>query len=207
MTEIHDSKLIEKYMKKYKFSDMFSTEDLPFQLCRYEVGEMMNIPHSQEKYLKFLVQGRVAVDKVDQEGKLHRLFEESAFDFFGEAEICGHKFNDHYHEVVETAYCIELPMEPYRKILWNDLKFMQFMVSRMSESVYIATAIMEDLRDDAEARLLSYIRNYCENNTFSGMELTAKRVRCSSRQFYRVVGKLVNEGRLVKTGWGIYTLV
>ena len=146
------------------------------------------------------------MDKIDSNGKLHRLFEETPFDVFGEAEICGYSFNNHYHEVVETAYCIELPLDTLRNVLWNDLKFMQFMVRRMSESIYMATYIMEDLKDDVESRLLQYINDKCPNGRFSSMELTAKRLRCSRRQLQRVVLKLVEEGKLTRTGWGEYTL-
>ena len=207
MREINDIRLLEKYMKKYEFQNLFSTQNLPFRLYCYEVGEFLNVMHPQEEYLKFLVQGRVAVDKIDDEGNLHRLFEESAFDFFGEAEICGHNFSNHWHEVIETAYCIELPLEPYRNVLWNDLKFMQYMVSRMSESIYVATAMMEGIRDDIESRLLTYVKNYCTDNTFTGIELTAKRIRCSKRQLLRVISRLVEEQCLEKIGRGTYRIL
>lgn len=207
MVECNDPKLLEKYMKKYGIREMFSTPDLPFRLYRYEVGEMMNVAHPQDQYLKFVVAGRIAVEKLKSDGTTERLFEEKAFAFFGEAEICGHSFSDHSHEVVETTYCIELPLEPLRKVLWNDLKFMQYLVHRMSDSIYQATYIMEELTDDVQARLLRYLNTECPDRTFSGMELTAKRLRCSRRQLQRIVSQLVEEGVLYKTGWGSYALL
>ena len=204
MVECNDPKLLEKYMKKWGIRDFFSTPDLPFKLYRYEVGEMMNVAHPQEKYLKFIVEGRLGVDTVDGEGNLHRIIEDKAFVYYGEVEILGYSFNNHFHEVLDTVYTIELPWEPLREVLWNDLKFLQFLVTHMSKSIYNATNDIEGFNDDVQSRLLHYIRTECPDGTFSGMELTAKRLRCSRRQLQRIVSQLVEEGKLVKTGWGAY---
>ena len=206
MVECNDPQRMEKYMKKYHIRDYFSTEELPFRLYRYEVGEMMNVLHPQEQYLKFIVDGRIGVDTVDPNGNLQRIIEETAFVYFGEVEILGRSFSNHFHEVLETVYSIELPWEPLRQILWNDVKFLQFLVRHMSRTIYVATNSMEESSADVQSKLLRYVRTQCENGTFSGMEATAKRLRCSRRQLQRVVGQLVAEGKLVKTGWGTYTL-
>ena len=206
MVECNDPELLEKYMKKYHIRENFSTPDLPFKLYRYEVGEMMNILHPQEQYLKFIVDGRLGVDTVDSDGNLQRIVEEKAFVYFGEVEILGRSFSNHFHEVLETVYSIELPWEPLRETLWNDLKFLQFLVTHMSRSLFVATNCMEEATEDVQSKLLRYIRTECENNTFSGMEATAKRLRCSRRQLQRVVSLLVEQGVLIKTGWGTYAL-
>ena len=109
--------------------------------------------------------------------------------------------------MLDTVYTIELPWEPLREVLWNDLKFLQFLVTHMSKSIYNATNDIEGVNDDVQSRLLHYIRTECPNGSFSGMELTAKRLRCSRRQLRRIVSQLVEEGKLVKTGWGAYTLI
>ena len=206
MVECNDPKLLEKYMKKYHIRENFSTPGLPFKLYRYEVGEMMNILHPQEQYLKFIVEGRLGVDTVDSDGNLQRIVEETAFVYFGEVEILGRSFSNHFHEVLETVYSIELPWEPLRETLWNDLKFLQFLVKHMSRTIYVATNCMEEATEDVQSKLLRYIRTECENNSFSGMEATAKRLRCSRRQLQRVVSLLVEQGVLIKTGWGAYAI-
>lgn len=206
MVECNDPKLLEEYMKKYRIRENFSTPNLPFKLYRYEVGDMMNILHPQEQYLKFIVDGRLGVDTVDSEGKLQRIIEETAFVYFGEVEILGRSFSNHFHEVLETVYSIELPWEPLRETLWNDLKFLQFLVKHMSRTIYVATNSMEASSEDVQTKLLRYIRTECEEQTFSGMEATAKRLRCSRRQLQRVVSLLVEQGVLIKTGWGAYAM-
>lgn len=206
MVECNDPRLLEKYMKKYRIQDMFSTPDLPFRLYRYEVGEMMNVIHPQEQYLKFIVEGRLGVDTVDEEGHLQRIAEDKAFVYYGEVEILGRSFSNHFHEVLDTVYCIELPWEPLRETLWNDLKFLQFLVKHMSKTIYNVTNDIEGIKDDVRSRLLHYLQTECPDGTFSGMEKTAKRLRCSRRQLQRVVCQFVEEGRLEKTGWGQYSL-
>ncbi len=207
MTECLDPGLLEKYLKKYKLRELFDTKDLPFRLYRYEVGEMMNIAHPQEQYLKFLVDGCVAMYTVSIDGSVKQLLEEKAPAFWGEVEICGRSFSNHYHEVLKTAYCIELPLEPLRDILWNDLTFMQYLVGRMSESIYLATGIIENMTDDLETRLLYHLRHNCPDKTMSGMESTAQYLQCSRRQLQRVVKKLTDNGQLEKNGWGTYSLI
>ena len=166
----------------------------------------MNILHPQEQYLKFIVDGRLGVDTVDSDGNLQRIIEETAFVYFGEVEILGRSFSNHFHEVLETVYSIELPWEPLREILWNDLKFLQFLVKHMSRTIYVATNSMEASSEDVQTKLLRYIRTECENQTIAGMEATAKRLRCSRRQLQRVISLLVEQGVLVKTGWGTYAI-
>lgn len=205
MIECNDGKLLAAYMEKYRIQDFFSTPDLPFKLYRYDVGELMNVLHPQEQYLKFIVDGRLGVDTVDSEGNLQRIVEETAFVYFGEVEILGRSFSNHFHEVLETVYSVELPWEPLRDTLWYDLKFLQFLVRHMSRSLFVATNCMEEATEDVQSKLLRYIKTGCENNTFSGMEATAKRLRCSRRQLQRVVAQLTAEGKLEKTGWGAYT--
>ncbi len=207
MTECMDIKLLEHYLKKYRIRELFDTKDLPFRLYRYETGEMMNIVHPQEQYLKFLVDGRVSMYSINDNGDMQQLFEEKAPAFWGEVEICGRSFSNHYHEVIKTAYCIELPLAPLRDILWNDLRFMQYLVSRMSESIYLATMTMEVMTENLETRLIHYLKHTCKNKTMSGMELTAKHLQCSRRQLHRVVTKLIEEERIIKTSWGTYTLL
>lgn len=206
MIEITDKKELNKYLNKYHIPDFFETKNLPFKLYRYEVGEMMNLSHPQEQYIKFLVDGVVASDELDVDGNIKRLFEEKALAFWGEVEIGGHSFSNHFHEVVETAYCIELPLEPYRDILLNDMCFLQYLVQRMSNSIYTATLMLSYMNYSIEDRLIYHMKYVCPNYTFSGMELTAKRLQCSRRQLQRVVNHLIKEKIVKKTGWGQYSL-
>ena len=85
MIEITDKKEIEKYLNKHKIRELFDTKDLPFQLIRYESGEMVDQYRPQEKYLKFIVEGSVAADEIDVHGNVKRLMVESDFAFWGEA--------------------------------------------------------------------------------------------------------------------------
>lgn len=207
MKEIKDKSQLEHYMNKYSFDEMFDTPNLPFKLYCYEIGEIMNQSHPQEEYIKFLVEGTVASDEVDIDGSINRLFEETAFAFWGEVELYGYSFSNHFHEVVETAYCIELPLIPYRDILLNDKCFLQYLTKRMSNTIYTATHMMSYMKYSIEDRLIYHMKYVCSNHSFSGMELTAKRLQCSRRQLQRVVNTLMKEGRIQKTGWGEYTLL
>ncbi|MBR5316880.1 MAG: hypothetical protein IKU39_03200 [Lachnospiraceae bacterium] len=206
MIEITNTTELEKYIEKYNIRDMFDTPDLPFKLYRYEIGEMMNHAHPQEKYIKFLVEGTVASDEIDINGNIKRLFEETALAFWGEAEICGYSFSNHLHEVVETAYCIELPLEPFREILLDDKRFLQYLVKRMSGSIYHATHMLSYMNYSIEDRLIYHLKYIYPNHTFSGMDLTAKRLQCSRRQLQRVVNQLVKENKIKKIGKGTYSL-
>ena len=207
MVEIKDQKEIEKYLNKHNIRDLFDTKDLPFQLIRYEAGEIVDLYRPQEKYLKFIVEGSVAADEIDIHGNTKRLMIESDLAFWGEVEICGRSFPNHVREAIGTLYCIELPIEPLRDILFQDLKFMQYLVTRMSYSIYSLTNTIAYINYDIEDRLIYYAKYMCPNHTFSGMELTAKNLQCSRRQLQRVISKLLDENKLIKIGWGTYQLI
>ena len=204
MIEITDKKELDKYLNKYHIPEIFDTKDLPFKLYCYEIGEMMNLSHPQEEYIKFLVDGIVASDELDVNGNVKRLFEEKALAFWGEVEIGGYSLSNHFHEVIETAYCIELPLEPYRDILLQDMRFLQYLIKRMSSTIYTATLMMSYMNYSIEDRLIYHMKYVCPNHTFSGMELTAKRLQCSRRQLQRVVNQLIKDRKIKKIGWGQY---
>ena len=206
MIEITDKNLLEAYLNKYNIRSIFSSGDIPFKLYRYDVGEMMIISHPQDKYIKFLVEGTIVVDKLDEDGQLHRLSTLSAPKCLGEVEVAGYSFTAHYHEVIKTAYCIELPLDTMRDTLMNDIKFLQYLVKQMAYTIYTKTYTIEEIKGDVETRLLSHIKTKCPNGRFSGMEDTAKQLRCSRRQLQRVVNELIEKGLLKKTGWGEYSL-
>lgn len=202
MTECKDPKLLEHYLKKYKIRNFFDTQDLPFRLYRYEVGDIMNQEHPQELYIKFLVKGRIASDCVTENGEV-RLFEETPFACWGYVEFCGRRFDNHYHKALETAYCVELATQPIREVLWNDRKFLQFLVKGMAESMYLATSTTAMMQEDIKMRLIHYLHSMPDRK-ISGVEQTARLLRCSRRQLYRAIGQLVEEGALRRTGWGEY---
>lgn len=206
MVEIKDTNLLEKYMKKYNINDIFDTPNLPFKLYRYETGEFMNISHPQEDYIKFLVEGTVASDEVDINGNIKRLYEESAFAFSGEVELAGYSFSNHYHEVIDTVYSIELPLKQYRDTLLNDKCFLQYLVKRMSYTIYEATHQLSYLNYNVNERVIYYLKYVSPTHTLSGMESTAKRLQCSRRQLQRAVNQLIDDNIIVKTGWGTYSL-
>ena len=207
MIEIKDQMEIEKYLNKHNIRDLFDTKDLPFQLIRYEAGEIVDLYRPQEKYLKFIVEGSVAADEIDIHGNTKRLMVESDLAFWGEVEICGRSFPNHIREAIETLYCIELPIEPLHDILFQDLKFMQYLVTRMSYSIYSLTNTVAYINYDIEDRLIYYAKYMCLNHTFSGMDATATSLQCSRRQLQRVVSKLLDENKLIKIGSGTYQLI
>jgi len=206
MQEIKDPKEIEKYLNKHHIRELFDTKDLPFQLIRYEAGEMVNQSRPQEKFLKFIVEGTIAADEIDVHGNTKRLMIESDLAFWGEVEICGRSFPNHLHEAVETLYCIELPLELFRDKLFQDMKFMQYLVTRMSYSIYMLTNTVAYMNYSIEDRLIYYAKYMCPNHTFSDLDFVAQNLQCSRRQLHRVILKLVKENKISKIGWGIYQL-
>jgi len=57
MQEVQNKEQLEFYLEKHHIRELFDTPNLPFRLYRYEVGEMMNILHPGQEYLKFIVEG------------------------------------------------------------------------------------------------------------------------------------------------------
>ncbi len=206
MQEIKDPKALEAYLKKHRIPQLFDTADLPFRLYRYEVGEMMNILRPTQEYLKFVVEGSFDLYAVLSDGTRRMIHPCSGFTFLGDLEFCGKALELRYQEVTRTVLTVELPIEPLRQQLRQDVRFLNFLLETMSDKFARVSTDLTAFSDLRQA-MLYYIRYQCPDRTVTNVGQTAFRLNYSLRQTQRVLRQLTQEGLLEKTGKGKYRLV
>ncbi len=61
MKEIADAGMLNDYMTKNQIENLFETKQLPFRLCEYDRGEILNNIRDSGSCLQFVVAGEVQI--------------------------------------------------------------------------------------------------------------------------------------------------
>ena len=205
MQEIHDREKLEHCLEKHHIRELFDTQNLPFRLYRYEIGEMMNILRPTGDYLKFVVEGSFDLYAIRADGARHLVRRCEGFTFLGDLEFCGKNAGMRYQEVTRTVYTIELPLEALRPTLQRDVRFLNFLLDTMS-SKFAGTSMDLVGFSDLRERILYHIRYECPDQTITSVSQTAFRLNYSLRQTQRVLKELTRDGLLKRMGKGHYGL-
>ena len=205
MREIQDPKLLSHYLRKYHIQSFFDTRDLPFRLYEYAPGEMINVVHPMDESIKFIVEGVFDHYAIQENGDPYLIAHCDGFGFMGDLAFCGRNPGGRYQEVMETVRAVELPLEPLRKTLENDNRFLRFLLDTMAQRMTMSMHIRLD-GTSAEDALLAYLKWRCPDHTIRNVSETAFHLNYSRRQLQRVLKDLTARGLLTRTGKGHYTL-
>lgn len=205
MREIRDQQLLEQYLCKYHIRSFFDTPDLPFRLYEYAPGEMINIVHPVEESVKFIVEGVFDHYLIQDDGTPYLISHCDGFGFLGDLAFCCRQPKNRYQEVLETLRAVELPLEPLRRTLENDNRFLRFLIDTMAQRMTLSlnTRVCDT---SAEQALLAYMRWRCPNHTITNVSEAAFHTNFSRRQIQRTLKTLTQSGQLKRLGKGHYIL-
>lgn len=205
MRQITDRAVLQKYLNKYHIDNYFETPNMPYCMYEYEPGEMINILHPTEEYMKFIVDGTFDLYVVRQDGGRQLLHRCEAMTFVGELEFCGKASNTRYQEAVSKVITIEIPIKSLREELWNDRKFLRFLVEMLS---YKHAVTMPTGSEETTLRktLLTYLNADEPNHMITSIEELCAKLNYSRRQMHRTLNELLNDGKIERTGRGKYKL-
>ena len=206
MREIRDEQLLERYIRKFHIRSFFDTQDLPFRLYEYAPGEMINIVHPLEESIKFFVEGVFDHYTILEDGTPYLIFHCESFGFMGDLAFCHRQPQNRYQEVIETVRAVELPLEALRPVLEQDNRFLRFLLDSMARQMTRSMNIRVN-EGSAQQALLAYLRWRCPNHTITNVSEAAAHINYSRRQLQRVLKELTDQGILIRTGKGCYTLV
>ena len=206
MKEIFDEQLKCNYMKKYQFEKIFDTSDLEFQFIKYEAGEFMSAKRPPLKYLKFIVKGTWDIYSMDNDGKTHLIKHAEAFTIIGDVEFFGGVETGNLQEACEEVLSIELSMDKYKHLLFQDNAFLRFLCRSMTQKLINAANDMM-MYDRLEEQLVHYMRYECQDKQLTSIEEAAFRLNRSRRQLQRVLKKLTENHVICKEGRGCYRLL
>lgn len=205
MREIRDPELLEHYLRKYHIRSFFDTPDLPFRLYEYAPGEMIHILRPVEESIKFIVEGVFDHYLIQDDGTPYLISHCDGFGFLGDLAFCCRQPKNRCQEVLETVRAVELPLEPLRRTLENDNRFLRFLIDTMAQRMTLSlnTRVCDN---SAEHAVLAYMRWRCPNKTITNVSEAAFHTNFSRRQVQRVLKELTEKGILIHSGKGKYTL-
>lgn len=206
MREIQDGALLRQYLNQFQIESFFDTENLPFRLYEYAPGEMMNLSHPSDDYLKFVVEGVFDHYTVQEDGTKFMIHHCEGFGFLGDLAFCGVHPQGRYQQVLETVRAIELPLDPLRDTLEQDNRFLRFLLHTMARRMPLSLHYRSDL-PGAEQALIAYMRWVCPEHTIHNVTAAAEHLNYSRRQLQRVLKSLMDRNILVRLGKGRYKLI
>lgn len=210
MRELKDPALLAGYLRQYHIPQRFQSEGLPFRLYEYQPGEMLNIAHPPEQYLKFVVHGQWLIYAVHPDGgraviSRHKVTRATPCAFLGDLEFAGHSDPQHWQEALTAVRAVELPVAPLRGVLERDTVFLRYVLGSLAEKL-VASARMSADFATLEEKVLYHMSRQCPAGVLQGVEAAAQQLRASRRQMQRVLKALTARGLAEKLGKGRYAL-
>lgn len=193
-------------MTQYHFEDIFQTPDLPFSLCQYDKGEIMNNLRDSASYLHFVVRGSVQIYSVFEDGSRYQVGLTDGFTLLGDMEFGDETSLPLLVEAVSEVFCVELPLYECRDALLNDNAFLRYLLHSVAHKFAMFSQSVACFTN-LEEKLLHYFKYDCPDHRLQGIEKAAVQLHCSRRQLQRLLRSLVDRQIIEKTGKGRYRLI
>ena len=213
MERICDRKILQRTIAQAGIEQYFDTPELRFECFRYRKGEILARPEDSDQYLQIVIEGTLRVDFLREDGSLYSL----AFSdllrpglpfLLGDMQftpVVGEP-PAFYAQAVTDITCVALSLPVYRMRLREDTRFLNLLVEELSCKLYMLSGAAIQYTS-LEERLLNYLRLSCPGGALRGIEHTAQRLHCSSRQLQRVLNRLEAEQIVSHCGKGFYQLL
>lgn len=123
---VRDPRKIERYMKQYPVNPYFSADMEPFlELHIFKKGEYLCEERKIPDHLYFILEGKVKLSLIHQDGNVTLVQYYEPGDILGELELLGMRQQSQTIEAVGDVTCLALPFDPCKEIMLNDTKFLQ----------------------------------------------------------------------------------
>jgi len=199
MKRVNDPILLGQLKKRYDVDSIFSTPGLPFQLLRFEKGEILTGLREDPPWLLLNLGGRVRLYAVQEGGDLAPMhLGGNRFSCINPLELLGQK--SPAFEAEDTMFCLALPLPDCREALLSDSVFLRFLVESLARALSLSNHQQMEMTN-VEQRTLDYIRQY---GAVKNVGEATYALHCSRRQLQRVLKKLCEDGAVRKTGRGHY---
>ncbi|EFB76464.1 Crp/Fnr family transcriptional regulator [Subdoligranulum variabile] len=206
MEKLHSKKEVHALVAQAGIRQYFSTPDLQFFACRYKKGEIITAPDQKLDTILFVIEGTVRIFGIRPDGTTSPVNQQTPPVILGDIEFSQQGTRPFFTQATTDVLCIGLPVKPYEKELHRDLRFLHALLHSYAEKLQFF-AFVDAPAETLEERVLLYLKNFCPNHEFTGIEMAVSRLRCSRRQLQRVLQKLCTNGTIQKVGKGHYKLV
>lgn len=124
--KVRDPKKRELYMRKYPVQPYFSADMEPFlELHIFKKGEHLCEERKIPDHLYFILEGKVKLSLIHQDGNVTLVQYYEPGDILGELELLGMRQQSQTIEAVSEVTCLAVPFEGCKDIMLEDVKFLQ----------------------------------------------------------------------------------
>lgn len=205
MKELNEPDQIELYIRKSGIKEKLSTEGIIFKVFRYEKGESLASPVEPLDHILFPVEGKAVIYGIRNDGTSFPISEIRKGDIIGDVEFTGSDEPVLFVEASKPVVCLAIDIKAYRKILMNDVTFLQTILASFAGK-FRKIITIDAMSGNIEERVLNYMENLSPEHELYRISEAIYALRCSRRQLQRVLRKLADEGKIMKTGKGRYKL-
>ena len=124
--KVHDPRKIERYMKNYPVYQYF-TEDVTsdLELHTFRKGEYLCEESKMPDHLYFILEGKVKLSLLHQDGNMTLVQYYEPGDILGELELLGMRQQSQTIEAVGNVTCLALPFDGWKMRMLEDPKFLR----------------------------------------------------------------------------------
>lgn len=203
MREIVDKGRLEHFFEEQQAH--FRQRPPVLRLVEFEKGEILNDPLESLSRFYIIVRGSVSIYSLTEDGSIRYISKAGSGTLMGDMEFSGAGNPSFYIEAAETVLCLAMPFRENRSSLENDPVFLRFVLGQLAGKLSLST-VMTASAQTLEEKVLFFLGKVQTNHEISSVNQSLQALHCSRRQLQRVLKKLCQEGRLVKTGRGCYRL-
>lgn len=205
MEKIYDSQAVETWLKKSRYASVLERWKSQLLLLRYKKGELVTSPMPEQRLFQVVVQGSLNIYFVRDDGGCYSLSTGRKDYLLGDMDLFHSSASSIYTEAAQPLLCLGLSIEGNREALLADNLFLQMICQSLTEKMAAITAL-DAAPGSLSERVLSYMRYKCPGGVLKGLEREAFHLHCSARQLQRIMNQLAQQGKVVKTGKGAYSL-
>ncbi|MDI9217651.1 helix-turn-helix domain-containing protein [Clostridium tertium] len=219
MRKISDKNLLKYYINKHSIKDILDEEIIEYvQLHLFENEEYILRAEDDLEYYYLLVDGKIKVSYLFENGKSMFLKFYSSFNSIGDIELLKNTKILCNINAIDHAYLIAVPADILRKKFMGNIKFVRHLADSLSDKLYatinnssynfvyplinrLATYLVEHIKDKDYIILNSSFLEISQflgttyrhlNRTFKELELKSI-IRCDNKKIYILDEKRLRE--------------
>ncbi|WP_454053047.1 Crp/Fnr family transcriptional regulator [Clostridium sp. Marseille-Q7071] len=137
MRRISDNNLLNYYIAKHNMENIFDKDMLKYaQLHFYEKDEYILEAESELQYYYLLVDGKIKISYLFENGKSMFLKFYKEFNTIGDLELLKNIPIKCNIDAIEDTYLVAIPADILRKKYLNNIKFLHHLIDSLSEKLY-----------------------------------------------------------------------
>ena len=123
---VRDPRKIERYMERYPVDQYFAVDVRPrLELHTFRKGEHLCEERKTPDHLYFILEGKVKLSLIHQDGNVTLVQYYEPGDILGELELLGMRQQSQTIEAVGNVTCLALPFEQCKDLMLGDARFLQ----------------------------------------------------------------------------------